>query len=150
MGTHLNIYLGDNVSIGRSTIGSSKIYNEPNLIIGNNTAIHYGAVFSIAQEVRIGDNSLVAINCLIMDNDDHPIDPAQRLAGQTVSKDEVEPILIEDNVWIGAFSAILKGVTIGSNSIVATHSVVTTNVPPNSIVAGVPAKIVRTDIDKLD
>ena len=54
------------------------------------------------------------------------------------------PIVIEDNVWIGANVAIMPGVTIGKHSVVAAGSVVTTDVPPDSVVAGVPAKVVRT------
>ena len=53
------------------------------------------------------------------------------------------PIVIEDNVWIGEYSAILKGVTIGTGSIVASHAVVTKDVPPYTIVAGNPARVVK-------
>ena len=56
---------------------------------------------------------------------------------------EHAPIVIGDNVWIGEYSAILKGVTIGEGSIVASHSVVTKDVPPYTIVAGNPARIVK-------
>ncbi|MOA49611.1 2,3,4,5-tetrahydropyridine-2,6-dicarboxylate N-acetyltransferase [compost metagenome] len=54
------------------------------------------------------------------------------------------PVFIEDNVWIGEKAVILKGVRIGHNSIVAAGAVVTKNVPPFSIVAGVPAKVIKT------
>ena len=58
------------------------------------------------------------------------------------------PIIIGENVWVGTNVRIQKGVTIGNNSIIAAHSVVTHDVPPNSIAAGNPARIVKTDIDK--
>ena len=60
------------------------------------------------------------------------------------------PIIIGENVWIGSHVRICKGVTIGDNSVVAANSVVTKDVPANCIVAGNPAKIVKTEIDKMD
>lgn len=54
-----------------------------------------------------------------------------------------KPVVIEDNVWIGEYAAILKGVTVGKGSIVAAHAVVTKDVPPYSIVAGNPAVVVK-------
>lgn len=53
------------------------------------------------------------------------------------------PIVIEDNVWIGEYAAVLKGVTIGTGAIVASHAVVTKDVPPYTIVAGNPARVVK-------
>jgi acetyltransferase-like isoleucine patch superfamily enzyme len=68
----------------------------------------------------------------------HPLDPAHRK--ELVST----PIWIKKNVWIGAAATILPGVTIGENSVVAAAAVVTQDVPPNTVVAGVPAKVIRT------
>jgi acetyltransferase-like isoleucine patch superfamily enzyme len=142
-GGHLKIYLGDNVTIGRSTIGASKVFDEPVLKIGSNSCINYGSVISVAKEIIIGNNCLIAGNCLIMDSADHPSDPEKRVQEQPVDVKDVEPVRIGNNVWIGAYSAVLKGVTIGENSIVGTHSVVTSDVPANCIFAGVPARLVR-------
>ncbi|MCG3116099.1 MAG: acyltransferase [Candidatus Manganitrophus sp. SA1] len=149
VGTHLKIFLGDNVSIGRSTIGASKVFDDPILKIGNNTSLGYGTVISVAKEVSIGDNCMIAPHCMIMDSDDHPIDPQKRFLQMPVEKEEVRPIKIGNNVWIGAYCAILKGVTIGDNSIIATHSVITKDVMENSIYAGNPARPVSRDIGKL-
>ena len=60
------------------------------------------------------------------------------------------PIIIGENVWIGSNVRICKGVTIGDNSVIAACSVVTKDVPANAIAAGNPAKIVKTDIDKIN
>jgi acetyltransferase-like isoleucine patch superfamily enzyme len=68
----------------------------------------------------------------------HPLDPAHRK--ELVST----PIWFKKNVWIGAAATILPGVTIGENSVVAAAAVVTQDVPPNTVVAGVPAKVIRT------
>lgn len=149
VGGHLKIFLGDNVSIGRSTIGASKVFDDPVLRIGNHTSIGYGTVISVTKEVSIGNNCLIAPHCMIMDSDDHPIDPQKRLLKMPVEKEEVRPIKIGNNVWIGAHCAILKGVTIGDNSIISTHSVITKDVIENSIYAGNPARPVSRDIGKL-
>lgn len=148
VGTHLKILLGDNVTIGRSTIGASKVFDDPILKIGNNTSLGYGTVISVAKEVNIGDNCMIAPHCMIMDSDDHPIDPQKRFLRMPVEKEEVRPVNIGNNVWIGTHCVILKGVNIGDNSIIAAHSVITKDVMENSIYAGNPARPTRRDIDK--
>lgn len=149
-GGHLKIYLGDNVSIMRTTIGAGKVFDEPTLRVGNNSTIGYGTVISVAKEVELGDNCMIAPHCIIMDNDDHPISPQKRLENMPVDPDDVKPIRIGNNVWIGTNCAILKGVTIGDNSIISTHSVVSKDVLPNSIYAGYPARPTFRNIDKMD
>lgn len=149
VGNHLRIFLGDNVTIGRATIGSSKIYDAPVLKIGNNTILGYGINISVAKEVTIGDNCMISGSCLIMDNDDHPINPSKRLLKLPVEKEDAKPVRIGNNVWIGAYATILKGVTIGDNSIIATHSFVTKDVLANCIYAGNPARPTLRDIDKI-
>ena len=149
IGSHLKLFLGDNVSIGRTTIGTSKIFDDPVLRIGNNTGIGYGTVISVAKEISIGDNCMISGNCLLMDNDDHPVDPEKRRLRFPVEKEDVKPIRIGNNVWLGAYVTVLKGVTIGDNAIISTHSVITRDVLPNCIYAGNPARPTLRDIDKL-
>jgi acetyltransferase-like isoleucine patch superfamily enzyme len=150
VGSHLKIFLGDNVTIMRSTIGASKLFDEPVLRIGHNSGVGYGTVISIAKEVIIGDNCMIGSNCIIMDNDDHPISPQKRLARETVRPEDVYPVKIGNNVWIGANCAILKGTHIGDNSIIATHSVISKDVLPNCVYAGYPARPTLRDIDKTE
>lgn len=149
LGSHLKIFLGDNVTIGRSTIGASKIFDEPILKIGNNSGLGYGTVISVAKEVTIGDHSLIGPGCLIMDNDDHPVNPQKRLAKEAVAQEDVSPVIIGNNVWIGAHCVILKGVTVGDNSVISVNSVVTRNVMPNCVYAGYPARPTKRDLDKV-
>lgn len=149
-GSHLKLYLGDNVTIGRSTIGAGKIFDEPILRIGNNSTIGYGTVISVSKEVDIGNDCMIAAMCLIMDSDDHPLSPQKRLQKMPVKKEEIKEIKIGNNVWIGSYAAILKGVTIGDNAIIATHSVVTKDVLPNCVYAGFPARPTLRDLDKID
>jgi acetyltransferase-like isoleucine patch superfamily enzyme len=148
IGSHLKIFLGDNVTIYRSTIGASKIFDEAVLKVGNYSSIGYGTVISVAKEVTIGDNCLIAPNCMIMDNDDHPVDPKKRLEGQPIDPEDAKSVKIGNNVWIGSYCAILKGVKIGDNSVIATHSVVTKDIMPNCVYAGYPARPTVRDIHK--
>ncbi|GAX62983.1 acetyltransferase [Candidatus Scalindua japonica] len=147
IGNHLKIYIGDNVRIGRTTFGASKVFDSPVLKVGNNTYIGYGVTISVAKEVIIGDNCMIA-SCIIMDSDDHPISPEKRLLGMPVDKVDVKPVRIGNNVWIGNGSMVLKGVTIGDNSIIAAHSVVTKDVMENCVYAGNPAVLKKKDINK--
>lgn len=99
--------------------------------IGDRTEIHCG------KEISIGDHCLIAWDVMIMDRDYHKFN-SQVLVYKAVH--------IEDHVWIGCRAMILKGVQIGRGSVVAAGSVVTCDVPENTLVAGNPAKIVKTDI----
>jgi len=148
IGSHLRLCLGDNVLISRTTIGASKVFDSPLLEIGNNSTIGYGTTISVAKQVTIGNSVMIGPCCIIMDNDDHPIDPARRLMREPVNAEDVKPVTIGNNVWIGAYCAILKGVTIGDNSIISAHSVIVRDVVPNCIYAGNPARPTVRDIDR--
>lgn len=120
--------------------------------IGNNSCVYLDSVIGSASSIRIGNCAIISNHVHIYDNNNHPTDPAIRrkmcMAGfdgddwkwkHAVSA----PIVIEDNVWIGEYAAVLKGVTIGTGAIVASHAVVTKDVPPYTIVAGNPARVVK-------
>jgi acetyltransferase-like isoleucine patch superfamily enzyme len=149
-GSHLKVFLGDNVTIMRSTIGASKLFDSPVLRIGNNSTIGYGTLISVTKEVVIGDNCMIGPNCIIMDSDDHPLNPQKRLGREPVDKDKVLPVKINNNVWIGSYCAVFKGVTIGENTVVSAHSVITRDALPNCVYAGHPARPTLRDIDRLD
>ena len=89
-------------------------------------------------EIRIGYEVAISHNVIIRDSDNH------QLSGQTEIS---SPITIGDHVWIGMNSIILKGVTIGDGAVIAAGSVVTRDVPSRTLVGGVPAKIIREDVD---
>src|SRR5213079_3044195 len=102
--------------------------------------------------IDIGSHCLVSWNVGIADSDFHPLEPAQRIIdSQALApffKDrpprprlKTAPVKICDNVWIGMNAVILKGVTIGENSVVAAGAVVTKSVEPNVVVAGNPATV---------
>ena len=114
------------------------------IVIGNNVGIS-GSTINASTSVTIGDNTIIGSGCLITDTDSHPILAEHRLlpyGGGQYTKSK--PITIGKNVFIGARSIIMKGVTIGDGAVVGAGSVVTKDVPANTIVAGNPAKVVKT------
>jgi acetyltransferase-like isoleucine patch superfamily enzyme len=140
-----DLSLGDNVNLsGRSCFYfMSGMDSRPSIYVGGNTFIGNGCTFSCAKRISIGSHCLISAGVRIHDNDGHPIDPVRRRVGEPIRSDESAEVSIEDNVWIGAQATIMKGVTIGENSVVATGAIVTQAVPANSIVAGNPARVVK-------
>lgn len=115
----------------------------PEIRVGSHTFIGNGCTLSAARSIVVGDHCLLSAGVRVHDNDGHPLDPDRRRAGEPIAFGETAPVVIEDNVWIGACATVLKGITIGENSVVGTGTVVTKHVPPNSIVAGNPGQVVR-------
>jgi len=140
------IEIGDDVLIGSQNtwIVGFKVSTAPRLLIGNRVDINYDTTISVADYVSIGDDTLIAMSVQIYDNPSHPLSPVRRLRRESFAIDEARPVMIGRNVWIGASAIILRGVTIGDNAIVAAGSVVTKSVPSNTVVAGNPAKIIKT------
>jgi acetyltransferase-like isoleucine patch superfamily enzyme len=110
------------------------------LKIGDHFGMTGGSII-VAEKVVIGNNVFVGANTTITDTDFHPLNPQARM--NTPQKAKTSPIIIEDNVFIGMNCLILKGVTIGKGSIIGAGSVVTKNIPENTISAGNPAKPIR-------
>lgn len=105
--------------------------------VGRNVFINQNCTIYDLGGVEIGDDVMIGPNVSIITSG-HPLEPSLRRAAVTAN-----PIAIGRNVWIAAGATIIGGVTIGENSVVAAGAVVTSDVPSNSLVAGVPAKIVR-------
>lgn len=121
--------------------------------IGSYCYIGEGTRIWSAQKIIIGNRVLIAHNVNITDTNSHEIDKLERHNSfkeliengrhSNYPTVKTESIIIEDDVWIGFNSIILKGVTIGKGAIIAAGSVVTKNIPPFSIVAGHPAQIIK-------
>jgi acetyltransferase-like isoleucine patch superfamily enzyme len=106
------------------------------LEIGDDVFINYGSSIVASSHVRIGNGCLIGTHVMVMDCDFHRVeDKSWDTAG--------EPIVIEDRVWLGNRSMVLKGVRVGHDAVVAAGSVVTHDVEPRTLVAGVPARLVR-------
>ncbi len=127
--------------------GRFKVSTDAKLRIGNRVFIGYQNVFSVAKSIEINDDTMFASGVQILDNISHPLSPRRRLHHESFTIDEASPVIIGNNVWLGTNAMILKGVTIGDNSIVAAAAVVTKSVPPNTLVAGNPAVAIKTLAD---
>ena len=109
--------------------------------VGRNVFVNQNCTFYDLGGLDIADDVMIGPNVSIITSS-HPVEPSQRRA--TVI---ARPIVIERNVWIAAGATIIGGVTVGENSVVAAGSVVTKDVPPNTIVGGNPAKVIRSIAD---
>lgn len=107
------------------------------IIIGDNTSIGDRTEIHAGKSVKIGCGCNIAWDVCIMDRDYHKFNS---------ETEEIKPVTIGDNVWIGCNAVILKGITIGDGAVVAAGSVVTKDVPPKTLVGGNPAKILKEDI----
>jgi maltose O-acetyltransferase len=121
-----------------STIATLELVTLPGgtLEIGDNVFVNFGSSIVAARRVTIGNDCLIGTHVSVMDCDFHRVeDKSWDTSG--------DPIILEDRVWLGNRSIVLKGVTIGHDAVVAAGSVVTRDVPPRTVVAGVPARVVR-------
>lgn len=109
--------------------------------IGDHTGMS-GAVICSAVSIDIGSFCLLGADVQIMDNDFHKLEPEGRWSDNTPEKIGSAPIVIEDNVFLGAGVKVMKGVRIGRNSVVGAGSVVTKDIPGDSIVVGAPARVI--------
>jgi acetyltransferase-like isoleucine patch superfamily enzyme len=139
------IKLGNRVTIGKyAIIRPSNIYGGPigeGLTMGDNSNIGPYNYIGCSGKITIGNNVMLAPRVSIY-AENHVFDhPELLIRDQGVEKKEV---IIEDDCWIAANSIILAGVTIGQGSVVAAGSVVKENVPAYSVVAGVPAKFIKS------
>jgi acetyltransferase-like isoleucine patch superfamily enzyme len=115
------------------------------ITVGENAILELGSGYinehvhiQCLKKIKIGNGVAISSNVVIRDSDRHEI-----LDGKHVQTQEIE---IGNNVWIGLKVTILKGVKIGDGSIIAAGSLVNKDVPPNSLVAGIPAKVIKTNI----
>jgi acetyltransferase-like isoleucine patch superfamily enzyme len=140
---HATISIGDGVNFfGKVDIISGRIFDKPRLTIGDRVDIGNNVVFVVNKEIVIEEDVNVASNVRFMDTDAHPRNVAERIADLPPRPEEVKPVRICRNAWIGQGSFILKGVTVGEGAIVGVNSVVVADVPPYSVAMGNPARVV--------
>lgn len=125
------------ISFGRPIAG--KI---PQLAIGDQSFVGHGCGFNIGRSIQIGRHCLLAGGVQLFDMDGHPLDAGDRRNGIPTPPEGIAPIVIGDDVWIGAGAFIFKGVTIGDRAIISARAVVTKDVPADVVVAGHPARVV--------
>ena len=137
--------------------GGLKSINKGKIIMHEWSKLGEHSTITAVNRVEIGKDTAISYHVTIIDNNNHPINPEDRRYMRHTPHHSIErsphmsanaPIIIGENVLVGAYSRICKGVTIGDNAIIAANSVVTHDVPANAIAAGNPAKIVKEHIDQ--
>ena len=143
------IISGPNITIGKNVVFVGADGHKTNLssvnigsrrgsiAIGDYVLIMNGVRISSASSIIIGDGCMLATNCYLTDSDWHDIYDRTSIPGGSA------PIVLERGAWVGDSAIVCKGVRIGENSIVGAGAVVTRDVPPNVIVAGNPARVVK-------
>lgn len=126
--------------------GSFDIYSGSKIYINKGASLKLGSGYinhnlnlSCFESITIGKGCVISENVTVRDSDDHTI------AGS--SKPMTQPIVIGDHVWIGMNVTILKGVNIGNGAVIAAGAVITKDIPENALVGGVPAKVIKTDVN---
>lgn len=128
------LVIGDRLIIW-SFLDRVSFFGQGKLGIGNNCFINNGVIIECRNRIEIGNDVKIGYRVLINDTNNHSVDGKEPVKN--------DPIKIGNNVWIASNSTILSGVTVGNNSVIAAGAVVTKDVPPNTVVAGVPARVVR-------
>jgi acetyltransferase-like isoleucine patch superfamily enzyme len=129
---------GGRIEIGNCALWSGvrlEVWRGARLTIGTGTYLNRNTEVVVAHAVTIGRDCKIARDVLIMDTDQHPLPGGDLIAS---------PVVIEDGVWVGARSIILKGVRIGHDSVIGAGAIVTKSVPPHSVVVGTAARVIRS------
>lgn len=141
----LEIHLGDRVRIeGDHTWLGAKADKPCVLRIGDDTYLGYQVAAFVGDRIEIGSNVLISNRVILAGYDNHPMDPVARAANAPPGPEGRGPIVIRDYAWICTNVKIMKNVTIGKGAVVAAGAVVTRDVPDLTVVAGNPAKVVKT------
>jgi len=138
IGRHATLRIGRWAWIGH---GSKIRVHEGEASIGAKTVIGQECTISAFQHVSIGRECIIADRVMLIDFDHGVTEVERPIREQGIYKRDVR---VGHNVWIGYGACILRGVTIGENSVIGTSSVVTKAFPPNSVLAGIPARLIRT------
>ena len=138
-------------SVGRNFVfDPSDIFSYQTISVGDDVYIGPGATFSASNSsISLGNKIMFGPNVTIMGGDHNTSEVGSYMYDVKEKLPENDlPVIIEDDVWIGCGVIILKGVTIGSGSIVAAGAVVTKSIPSNSIAGGTPARVIKQRFSK--
>lgn len=141
-GRHPILITGGSISCGRLFLRSKTIPVEvgaaknASLVLGDRVLINTGATVVANHSIVVGDHCLIGDLVAIFDSNHHRIEPSEPI--------RIAPVRLGNNVWVGRAATILPGVTIGDHAVIAAGSIVTGDVPSKTLVAGAPAKPIRT------
>lgn len=122
-------------TLGRANRCKLVVYDNASLNLGQKVAMSNTTIIS-TKSIKIGNNVMIGGGCTIVDSDFHSLSPNHWWTNNDVKNMLSKPVVIGDNVFIGMDSLVIKGVTIGNNSIIAARSVVTTQIPENEVWGG--------------
>ncbi len=148
------IEIGNNVSVVSSSqrCTSSSIYaptkfktlsRQASIVVDDGVGLNGTSITARTKSIKIGAETMVAPNVVIMDSDFHVLWPPEGRVLHPAFETDAD-VLIGKNVWIGSGSMILKGSRVGDNSVIAAGSVVTGDIPANVLAGGVPARVIRS------
>jgi acetyltransferase-like isoleucine patch superfamily enzyme len=140
------LVVGDRVHIsGKLGVSfAASFVARPRLEIGEHSDLGHDTRFVVGRAITLGRHVQVAGGTTFRDSGGHPVDPARRMAGGAPDAEDVRPIVVHDNVWIGSGVLVMPGAEIGEGAIVSAQSVVSGTVAPYTIVAGNPARRIGT------
>jgi acetyltransferase-like isoleucine patch superfamily enzyme len=145
-GNVLEALLEGRLEIGPQTVLEPDVWltapGAARIRIGGGTFLNIGVMVAALELVEIGEHCMFANGCFISDGSHRFDDPNKPVPWQGFTTKG--PTRIGDNVWCGAHAVITSGVTVGERSVIGANSVVTTDIPPFSIAAGAPARVLRT------
>lgn len=131
--------IGERVQLYSTIATTELVTGEDGLLeIGPRTLVNFGCSLVATELVHVGARCHIGPYTMMLDNDFHRVEPERRL-----EQPPSAPIIVEDNVWIGARVILTSGVTVGEDSCIGAGSVVTSDVAPRTLVAGVPARLIR-------
>lgn len=142
------IEIGENCRIW----GKLESQQQGRIRIGDHTCIYERSIIGSVNSIEIGSCVIISNHVHIYDNNNHPTEPElrRRMCREGFDGDSWRwrharsaPVTIGDNVWIGEYAAVMKGVTIGEGAVIAAHAVVTKDVPAYTVAAGNPARVVK-------
>jgi acetyltransferase-like isoleucine patch superfamily enzyme len=131
------VVLGEGVSLNGTIVPIELVtYASGRIEIGKHTFINYGSSIAARASVKIGSYCHLGHYLFVMDNDQHDVVRHWELPPS-------DPVIIEDNVWIGSKVVILPGVRVGSHAVIGAGSIVTKDIPPRCVAVGNPARVIR-------
>ena len=139
------LVLGDRVRINARTTfqGARNAPARARIEIGSDTYLGSRVVLRAGLGIKLGHHVTIASNVILSGDPGHPLDPIRRRS-EAAPLEDLRQITVGDDVWIAEGATILGGVTIGDGAVIGAHAVVTKDVAPRTVVAGNPARLVKT------
>ena len=141
LGDYVSLDIDSELAVINGHYKYSYDYRNPALIIEAGVGIGKGTIIFALKSIRIKKNAMIGPYCFIADYDHGYQDVTKPIVHQPLTN--INPVIIEEGAWIGAHATICSGVTIGKNAVIGAGSVVTKDIPSNSLAVGIPAEVIK-------